>query len=143
MALALKQTYKQHQIQVDHLLNHPIDSITIYQLDTNNSSGLFIISSHNCSGVHRFDIPYPHEKHFDLVQWASVYMRMKHMSVGQALQCTSLINESWGSLRARVAEAALSQLADQLTHGSPSIYRADLMLDRTFLIDKSVAYFSC
>jgi hypothetical protein len=103
--------------------------------------GLFKITSVGYSGWGTFAMTYP-QGHFDLVRWASVYMRLKGLPVAEALQIVKTGSGAWGAERRGTAEAALIDLANKLLQQSSQENKNEFALRHDYLIEVSEAYFS-
>jgi hypothetical protein len=79
---------------------------------------------------------------FDLVQWASVFINLKGLSIPDAFRYIQCKEEAWGAARASLAAAALTDLATKLLFPSPPERHDDLSWERPYLIEHSKSYFS-
>ncbi|MDF2719413.1 MAG: hypothetical protein K0R28_6338 [Paenibacillus sp.] len=79
---------------------------------------------------------------FDLVRWASVFIRLKGLSISDAFLYIQCKEEAWGAARASLAESALKDLASKLQFPSPLERRDDLSMDGPYLIEHCKSYFS-
>lgn len=132
----------------DELSKFKIDYIEIYQFDCTlmenrilgnsekSNCGLFKISSNGVHGWADYMIP-DVEHHFDLVHWASVFMKLKGLSIYEGIRFIQNKDETWGAVRKSLAESALVDLSANLKNPSRGI-----TLERSFLFNRSQAYFS-
>jgi hypothetical protein len=132
-----------------------IGSMEIYQFDclllkkripqvTNECAcGLLKISSNGINGWEECILP-SYGKRFDLIQWASVFIKLKGLSVLEAMALIQNKREVWGRERCQLAEAALQDLIGQLQKTDRDItdHKSGIVLERSFLIDQSRSYFS-
>ncbi|UHA75420.1 hypothetical protein [Paenibacillus sp. 481] len=142
---------------VEHdLAKCKIDHIETYLYDTKriesgvigiidkSMCGLMVISSRNMSGFAEYFIPIEN-RHFDLVQWAKVFMKLKGVSIPVALDIVEEKDKLGGPIRTNLAKASLMDLASKLRN--PAMQREGnthiSWLDRAVLFDYSQAYFSC
>lgn len=103
--------------------------------------GLLKISSDGLSGWGEYISPCSKEN-VDLVRWASVFAKLKGLSVAEAIRCAEATNEAWGLVRTRLAESALLDLAFKIRY--PFTVHKDIAssLGYARLLDRSQAYFS-
>lgn len=103
--------------------------------------GLLKISSGGLSGWGEYVMPCSKEN-VDLVRWASVFSKLKGLSVAEALRFPEVTNKAWGTVRTRLAESALLDLAFKIRY--PFITHKDIAssLGHARLLDRSQAYFS-
>jgi hypothetical protein len=101
--------------------------------------GLFKISCKDAAGYAEYALP-SNKEFTDLVRWASVFTRLKGMSVTEAVRYAQK-HHQWGSARMQLA---VSALADLETNRQQHITRkrlGSLSLERSFLMDCSEAYY--
>ncbi|MDF2962397.1 MAG: hypothetical protein K0S39_4132 [Paenibacillus sp.] len=115
----------------------------IPQVTGDCACGLFKISSNGINGWEECILPSLGKK-FDLIQWASVFIKLKGLYVADVVALVQSKWEMWGQERCGLAEAALQDLIKQLHHApSASLYiDSGIVLERSFLIEQSWSYFS-
>jgi hypothetical protein len=126
------------------LAQFKIGSMEIYQFATYECScGLLRISSNGISGWEDCLLPSCGKK-FDLIQWASVFIKIKGLSISDAVSFVRSHQEVWGQDRCELVEAALHDLVRQIQSydALKSQQTDDLIWERSFLIDQSQSYFS-
>ncbi|WP_442600603.1 hypothetical protein [Paenibacillus sp. KN14-4R] len=130
----------EHLPNLNHspLVQNKIDSIEIFRL---KSCGLIKVSCNGFCGWGMFDVTCPQQQR-DLVQWASVYMVLKRLSVTEALELIQIKSEVWGLDRRYAIEVALTNLMDKLSQRSSLQRRSEGVFHRSFLLEISDAYFS-
>ncbi|MCR8632552.1 hypothetical protein [Paenibacillus radicis (ex Xue et al. 2023)] len=132
-----------------------IGSMEIYQFDclllkrripqvTNECAcGLLKISSNGINGWEECILP-SYGRKFDLIPWASVFIKLKGLSVLEAMAFIQNKQEAWGQDRCSLAHSALQDLINQLqqTDIAPPQKENGIVLERSYLIDQSRSYFS-
>ncbi|MBD2870239.1 hypothetical protein [Paenibacillus arenilitoris] len=78
----------------------------------------------------------------DITHWAAVFMRLKGLSIPDAVLYAQGKNEAWGQDRMQLALAALSDLAGTLQSRPSGPRDVDASLERSYMIGLSQAYFS-
>ncbi|GMK36958.1 hypothetical protein PCCS19_00110 [Paenibacillus sp. CCS19] len=128
--------------------NTKIDLIEVYLFDpqwakenrqgTGDSSGcgLLMIYGENKKGAAEFILPHSIHK-FDLVKWASVWMKLKRHPMPAALAHIESMIEIWGADRANIAKAALLDLESKQSGSDQKTN-----LDRKALFEHTQSYFS-
>lgn len=103
--------------------------------------GLLKLSSGDASGWAEYIVPASEKATGDFARWASVFTRLRGLTIPEARGYIQTRNESWGPLRKALAETALSDLEDHLQNPSRPHEQQDRSLERAFLIERSQAYF--
>ncbi|SMF64978.1 hypothetical protein SAMN05661091_0123 [Paenibacillus uliginis N3/975] len=106
--------------------------------DKSTNCGLFKISCSGASGYAEYALPDTRE-YADLVRWSSVFMRLKGLTVAEAI--STVQKQQWGAVRTMLAESALKDLSANLIQCNERQRLGSLPLERSFLIDCSRAYF--
>jgi len=79
--------------------------------------GLFKVSCGGSNGWEEFRLP-PTAARFDLIRYASVFRQLKGLPVQEAIDYVTSRGECWGTVRQRMAEAALLNLLRHLPNDS-------------------------
>jgi|GEM_PF-2199478 len=95
-----------------------------------------MIYGENKKGAAEFILPHSIHK-FDLVKWASVWMKLKRYPTPAALAHIESMIEIWGADRANIAKAALMDLESKLSSSDQ-----ETNLDRKVLFEHTQSYFS-
>ncbi|MCZ8513561.1 hypothetical protein O9H85_14180 [Paenibacillus filicis] len=103
--------------------------------------GLLKISSNGLAGWGEYILPCT-KQNFDIVQWASVFVNIKGLSIPDGMCYVQSKNENWGQVRKDLAETALMDLDFQLQNPFKRQKYNNITLERSFLIEHSQAYFS-
>lgn len=105
------------------------------------SCGLLKISTGSVSGWAEYRLPAGEKAMGDFAQWASVFTRLRGLTIPEAIRYIQSRKESWGPIRQALAETALSNLKANLCNPSRRQEPNDRTLERSFLIERSQAYF--
>jgi hypothetical protein len=103
--------------------------------------GLLKISCRQAIGFAEYILP-DFKSNSDLIRWASVYMKLKGLSIPEAILCVQEKAEAWGAIRAGLAKSALTELEANIRNPLPPVKAAIRSLDRNYLIERSEAYFA-
>lgn len=105
--------------------------------------GLLTISTNlGTSGLGQFVIPCGNLKG-DFVQWASVFQKLKGLTLKDGLQYVHQKREAWGEVRTHLIASALMNLSEKLENSShASEQELPCLTDRTYLFEHSGAYIS-
>ncbi|SFL38217.1 hypothetical protein SAMN03159341_105373 [Paenibacillus sp. 1_12] len=137
------------------LIPYKIGSMEIYQFDcpqlknripqltSDCSCGLLKISSSGINGWAECMLPSCDTK-FDLVLWASVFIKLKGLSITDAFALINIKQQAWGTGRYELVETALVNLVTQI-HNQNAVqttYANGIILERSRLIEQSRSYFS-
>ncbi|MFC5653468.1 hypothetical protein ACFPYJ_30995 [Paenibacillus solisilvae] len=102
--------------------------------------GILTISTNlGTCGLGEFVIPCGSLKG-DFVQWASVFQRIKGLTLTEGLHYVHQKQEAWGDVRTHLIESALTDLAGKFEYSSAGKQELSFLLDRTYLFDHSQAY---
>ncbi|MEK3917782.1 hypothetical protein [Paenibacillus sp. FSL H7-0331] len=137
------------------LVPYKIGSMEIYQFDclllkgripqitSDGSCGLLKISSRGWNGWAEWNLPCCGNK-FDLIQWASVLIKLKGLTITDAFAFVNTKQQAWGTERCELVKAALHDLVTQI-HNQNTKQLSDangIILERSRLIEQSRSYFS-
>lgn len=149
----LKLTDPAPAIIENELVNYRIGSMEVFRLDcklfenripwigSECNCGLLKISSSGISGWGEYVLPCSKEN-FDIIHWASVFAKLKGLTIDDAMHYVQNSNDDWGQVRKGLVEAALLDLAFKLRY--PFIRQKDVAssLGQSYLIDHSQMYYS-
>ncbi|MEC0209803.1 hypothetical protein P4H70_12765 [Paenibacillus ehimensis] len=103
--------------------------------------GLLKLSSHGVNGWAEYIVP-DTKPYADIVRWTSVFLKLKGLSVSDAVSYVRSHAEAWGPVRTDIAEAALADLTAQLLNPAAGHDHEGAAFERSRLIDCSQAYCS-
>lgn len=105
--------------------------------------GLLTISTNlGTCGLGQFEIPCGNLKG-DFIQWASVFQKLKGLTLKDGLQYVHQKQEVWGEVRTHLIASALRNLSEKLGNSSTaSEHELPCLSDRTYLFEHSGAYIS-
>ncbi|ANF94855.1 hypothetical protein [Paenibacillus bovis] len=81
-------------------------------------------------------------RRLDLVRWASVFQRLKGLTVQQALEYVHVHRQNWGHTRAQLAIEALHNYMIRQSESADSLLYRQPLTERQFLSDYAQAYYS-
>jgi hypothetical protein len=135
------------------LLEQKINSMEIFCYDCNfikdNFSGnnldcncgLLKISSNGINGWKEYRLSGTRQ-HFDLIHFASVFEKLKGLSVFEGIRFVQSNGSAWGQERKKLAESVLIDLAYKLQNPLPWQQDYEFPTERSVLFYYSQAYFS-
>jgi hypothetical protein len=133
------------ELKVSHMEIFRFDSKVVETLNPWDSElcicGLLKIFSHGVAGYAEYVMP-DTGKNIDLVQWASVFIHLKGLSITESMRYVQDKNEAWGPIRKTLVECALSDLASNLNNPIQQLERVSHSRERSFLFERSQAYFA-
>lgn len=103
--------------------------------------GILKMSSYGAAGWAEYKITGDASK-FQLIRWATLFMRLKGRSIAEGLQLIDDQKVEWGLDRIQLAEDALLALCRNLLAPVPPQSDNIVSLERNILIDRSISYFS-
>ncbi|WP_052759555.1 hypothetical protein [Paenibacillus sp. DMB20] len=103
--------------------------------------GLLKICSGAKAGYAEYVLPDTRE-YADIVRWASIFSRLKGLTVADAVHCVEQNRTEWGIHRTMLAEAALTDLAAHIRRRDERRHLGGIPLERSFLMDCSRAYYT-
>ncbi|WP_163853360.1 hypothetical protein [Paenibacillus elgii] len=103
--------------------------------------GLLKLSSHGVNGWAEYVVPNT-QPYADIVRWTSVFLKLKGLSVCEAVSYVRSHAAAWGPVRTDIAEVALADLTAQLLNPSAGHAHEGASFERSRLIDRSQAYCS-
>ncbi|MBD3921439.1 hypothetical protein H8B09_21900 [Paenibacillus sp. PR3] len=115
--------------------NNPIRNIDSY------NCGLLKIAGQGAAGFAEYVIPDTKLNH-DLVRWASVFKKLKGLSIAEALRYVQDKEEAWGPTRQEAAIAALTDLSMSLIDPLHQPETSVRSLEWSALIERSQSYYS-
>lgn len=102
---------------------------------------LAISTSDAVHGIGKFIMPSCAVKG-DLVQWVSVFQRIKGLTFEDGLHYIQRNKEQWGFARTQLIESAFNDLDEKLRCSSAGGNESGFIGDRAYLFDRSEAYIS-
>lgn len=105
--------------------------------------GLLTISTNlGTCGLGQYEIPCGNLKG-DFVLWASVFQKLKGLTLKDGLQYVHQKQEAWGEARTHLIASALMNLSEELEKSTTaSKQERSILSDRTYLFQHSGAYIS-
>lgn len=133
-------TIKINHMEVFRLDNKLVENRLIATMDSRNC-GILKITNHGAAGFAEYVLP-DTKLNDDLVRWASVFKKMKGLTITEALHYVQDTEQAWGPIRQQLAIAALTDLAISLVHPLHQPEKAVRTLEWSALIERSQSYYS-
>ncbi|MGF7048532.1 hypothetical protein J2T13_003040 [Paenibacillus sp. DS2015] len=133
------------ELKVSHMEIFRFDSEPIENCNPLGSAlcicGLLKVFSCGVAGYAEYTIP-DTRTNIDLVQWASVFIRLKGLSIAESIRYVQDKDEVWGPERKILVECALTDLISNLNNPMQQLERVSHSRERSLLFDRSQAYFA-